>query len=69
MPPRSSRPTSREEIILTLYEARRLAETTVADAPEYKRGFMEGIEVAIEILRAYDGLSRAIDDRPVERRA
>lgn len=69
MSPRGSRPTSREEVILALGEARRIAELTVADAPEFKRGFVEGIEVAIEILRAFDGLSRAVDDRPVERRA
>lgn len=58
----------RTELILALYEARHMAEKNLSEAPEYLRGFTDGINIAIEIVRALDSLSRATDFRKVERR-
>jgi hypothetical protein len=59
---------SRREIVLTLAEARTMIERQLLGAPEYVRGYQDGISVAIEIVRALDNLERAIDDREIERR-
>lgn len=59
----------RTELILALYEARRMAEKNLSEAPEFLRGFSEGLSIAIEIVRALDSLSRTTDFRKVERRA
>jgi len=59
----------RTELILALYEARRMAEKNLGEAPEFLRGFTEGLSIAIEIVRALDSLSRTTDFRKVERRA
>lgn len=65
---RSTRIKTREDVIVALYEARMIAERTLRDAPEFTRGFVEAMDVAIDVVRAFDGLNRAIDERPVERR-
>jgi hypothetical protein len=65
---REPRAKTREDVIIALHEARGIAERTLRDAPEFKRGFVEAMDVAIDIVRAFDGLNRAIDDRPLERR-
>jgi hypothetical protein len=59
----------RTELVLALYEARRMAEKNLSEAPEFLRGFSEGLSIAIEIVRALDSLSRTTDFRKVERRA
>lgn len=59
----------RTELILALYEARRMAEKNLSEAPEFLRGLSEGLSIAIEIVRALDSLSRTTDFRKVERRA
>ena len=63
---REPRPKTREDVIIALHEARGIAERTLKEAPEFKRGFVEAMEVAIDIVRAFDGISRAVDDRPSE---
>jgi hypothetical protein len=63
---REPRPKTREDVIIALHEARGIAERTLKEAPEFKRGFVEAMEVAIDIVRAFDGISRAVDDRPLE---
>jgi hypothetical protein len=63
---RDPRPKTREDVIIALHEARVIAERTLRDAPEFKRGFIEAMDVAIDIVRAFDGLNRAVDDRHVE---
>ena len=45
-----------------------MIERQLRGAPEYVRGYQDGISVAIEIVRALDNLERAIDDREIERR-
>jgi hypothetical protein len=69
MPRSSGSIQDRTELILALYEARRMAEKNLSDAPEYLRGLTEGLNLAIEIVRAIDSLSRTTDFRKVERRA
>lgn len=59
---------SRREIVLTLTQARTMIERQLLGAPEYVRGYQDGIAVAIEIVRALDSLERTIDDREIERR-
>jgi hypothetical protein len=70
-----SRPSSRNsrvldprtELVLALSEARRLGEKTLSEAPEFLRGYVEGMTVAIEIVRALDaGPTLAIDRRRTE---
>lgn len=63
---REPRPKTREDVIIALHEARGVAERTINDAPAFKRGFIEAMDVAIDIVRAFDGLNRAVDDRPLE---
>ena len=63
---REPRAKTREDVIIALHEARGIAERTLKEAPEFKRGFIEAMEVAIDIVRAFDGMSRAVDDRNVE---
>jgi hypothetical protein len=63
---REPRVKTREDVIIALHEAKGIAERTLKDAPEFKRGFVEAMEVAIDIVRAFDGMSRAVDDRHVE---
>jgi hypothetical protein len=63
---REPRAKTREDVIIALHEARGIAERTLREAPEFKRGFIEAMEVAIDIVRAFDGISRAVDDRPLE---
>lgn len=59
----------RTELVLALTEARRLGEKNLSEAPEFLRGFSEGITVAIEIVRALDpGPTLAIDNRETELR-
>lgn len=63
---REPRPASREDVILALHDAKVIAERTLEDAPEFKRGFIQAMDVAIDIVRAFDGIRRAVDDRPLE---
>jgi hypothetical protein len=57
----------RTELVLALSEARRLGEKTLSEAPEFLRGYVEGMTVAIEIVRALDaGPTLAIDRRRTE---
>lgn len=58
----------RRDLVLAMTEARTLAERALASAPEYVRGYQEGLAVAIEIVRALDNMDRAITDQKVERR-
>ena len=59
----------RTELVLALSEARRLGERHLSDAPEFLRGYAEGLTVAIEIVRALDPEpTLAIDRRPTELR-
>lgn len=59
---------SRDDIVLTLTEARAIIERQLSGAPEYVRGYQDGIAVAIECVRALGRIERAIDDREIERR-
>jgi hypothetical protein len=59
---------TRRDLVLALTEARTLAERALASAPEYVRGYQEGIAVAIEIVRALDNMDRAVSTQKVERR-
>lgn len=63
---REPRVKTREDVIIALHEAKGIAERTLKDAPAFKQGFVEAMDVAIDIVRAFDGMSRAVDDRPVE---
>jgi hypothetical protein len=63
---REPRVKTREDVIIALHEARTIAERTLKDAPAFKQGFIEAMDVAIDIVRAFDGMNRAVDDRPVE---
>ena len=56
------------ELVLALTQARIIGEATLKDAPEYLRGYEDGIRVAIELVRASDGLLKAVDDREYEKR-
>jgi hypothetical protein len=59
---------TRRDLVLALTEARTVAERALASAPEYVRGYQDGIAVAIEIVRALDNMDRAISHQRIERR-
>jgi hypothetical protein len=59
---------SRDDIVLTLTEARSIMERQLSGAPEYVRGYQDGISVAIEVVRALSTMERVIDDREIQRR-
>lgn len=59
---------TRRDLVLAFTEARTLAERALASAPEYVRGYQDGLAVAIEIVRALDNMDRAIVHQKVERR-
>lgn len=59
---------TRRDLVLALTEARIAGERTLAGAPEYARGYADGITVAIEIVRALDNMDRAINPKRIERR-
>ncbi len=65
---RSNRPVDAIELVLALTQARIIGESTLKDAPEYLRGYEDGIRVAIELIRASDGMLKAVDDREYEKR-
>jgi hypothetical protein len=65
---RSNRPVDAIELVLALTQARIIGEATLKDAPEYLRGYEVGIRVAIELIRASDGMLKAVDDREYEKR-
>lgn len=59
---------TRRDLVLALTEARIAGERTLSGAPEYGRGYADGITVAIEIVRALDNMERTISPKRVERR-
>lgn len=65
---RNSKILTRRDLVLAFTEARTLAERALASAPEYVRGYQEGLAVAIEIVRALDNMDRAISNQRIERR-
>ena len=65
---RSNRPVDAIELVLALTQALIIGESTLKDAPEYLRGYEDGIRVAIELIRASDGMLKAVDDREYEKR-
>ena len=65
---RNSQILTRRDLVLAFTEARTLAERALASAPEYVRGYQEGLAVAIEIVRALDNMDRAIANQRIERR-
>jgi hypothetical protein len=59
---------NREDLILALTQARITGETMLEKAPEYARGYSEGLKVAVELVRALDDMERAIVSREYEKR-
>jgi hypothetical protein len=59
---------NRQDLILALTQARIAGEAVLQTAPEYSRGYSEGLKVAMELVRALDEMERAIDSRDYERR-
>jgi hypothetical protein len=59
---------NRQDLILALTQARIAGEAVLQTAPEYSRGYSEGLKVAMELVRALDEMERAIDSRDYEKR-
>lgn len=59
---------NRQDLILALTQARIAGEAVLQTAPEYSRGYSEGLKVAMELVRALDEMERAIEPRDYERR-
>ena len=59
---------NRQDLILALTQARIAGEAVLQTAPEYSRGYSEGLKVAMELVRALDEMERAVEPRDYERR-
>lgn len=59
---------NRQDLILALTQARIAGEAVLQTAPEYARGYTEGLKVAMELVRALDEMERAIVPRDYEKR-
>ena len=68
---RENRIVDRADAIIALNEAKFYAKGQLKDAPNFQSGFIEGLEVAIEILRAISPVEpeQAVDKRPIETRS
>ncbi len=54
---------SRDDIVLTLTEARAIIERQLSGAPEYVRGYQDGIAVAIECEQHVEHDAPAVHER------
>jgi hypothetical protein len=68
---RETRIVDRSDAIIAINEAKFYARTKLGDAPSFQSGFIEGLEIAIEILRAIRPVEpeQAVDKRPIETRS